>query len=171
MNGWARFFLLLVCCLVTLILWPQYNRASLAFLGMYFVLWTCITILLSVLINMFAIYKVEWLHRIISIVFVVVMAGCLLYYFPLINHQTPWARLKANQWPSGQDIQEGIKQLTFNFDFVRRNVHRDANYINQKLDDGKETTTETTQEIKKIVKKQQETLDIVVEQFKPEEEE
>ena len=167
MNGWARFFLLLVCCIVTLILWPQYNRAGLGFLGMFFILWTCITILLSVIVNIFAIYKWEWLHRLISIAFVVAMVACLLYHFPLVDNQTPISRLKANQWPSGQDIQAGIKRLTFNFDFVRRNVHRDANYVNQKLDDG----TEATQEIKKIVKKQQETLDIVVEQFKAEEEE
>ena len=167
MNGWARFFLLLVCCIVTLILWPQYNRAGLGFLGMFFILWTCITILLSVIVNIFAIYKLEWLHRLISIAFVVTMVACLLYYFPLANNQTPISRLKANQWPSGQDIQDGIKRLTFNFDFLRRNVHRDANYVNQKLDDG----TEATKEIKKIVKKQQETLDIVVEHFKPEEEE
>ena len=34
MTGWQRFFLLLVCMVVTLVLWPQYERAGLTFMLM-----------------------------------------------------------------------------------------------------------------------------------------
>ncbi len=167
MNGWAKFFILLASCILTLIFWPQYTKAGLVFMGMFFVLWICIIILWSVIVNLFALYKVEWLHRILNIIIVLCMLGSLLYYFPLPNNQTPFLRVKAGTFPTIADIQTGMNRLTFNFDFVRRNVHRDANYVNQKLDDG----TDAAQEFKKIIKKQQENIDVVVEQFKPEEKE
>lgn len=161
MTGWQRFFLLLVCAFGVLVLWPQYDGAGLAFLGMACLLWTCVIVLFSVLINLFAIYKLEWIHRLLSIGFIGLMAASLLYYFPLKNGETPVSRLKDNKWPTLQDAQEGIQRLTFNFDFVRRNVHRDANFVNQKLDDA----SDKTKEIKKSVKKTKETLDIIVEKL------
>lgn len=158
MTGWQRFFLLLVFCCCILVWWPQYDGAGLAFLGMAALLWTCIIVLFSVLINLFAIYKLEWIHRLLSIGLIGLMAASLLYYFPLKNGETPASRLKDNKWPTLQDAREGMKRLTFNFDFVRRNVHRDANFVNQKLND----TSDKTKEIKKSVKKTKETLDIIV---------
>jgi len=164
MNGWAKFFILLASCILTLIFWPFYNKAGLMFMGIFFAIWTCIIILCSVVVNLFALYKVEWLHRTLSIIVVLIMLASLLYCFPLADNQTPFSRLMNKQFPTAQDIEEGSKRLTFNFDFVRRNVHRDANYVNQKLNDG----TDTQQEFKKIIKKQQDNFDTVVEQFKPE---
>ena len=128
---------------------------------MAFILWTCIIMLLSVLINLFAIYKSEFLHRLVSLAFLVVMVGSLLYYFPLENKQTPASRLLKHQWPTWQDIQIGIKQITFNFDFERRNVHRSSNYINQKLDH----TTDAANDLKKTVQKQKEKLEAIVQEF------
>ena len=52
-----------------------------------------------------------------------------------------------------------MKRLTFNFDFLRRNVHRDANFINQKLDDA----SDTVKDIQKTAEKKKEALDILVE--------
>lgn len=159
MTGWQRFFLLLVCVVVTLVLWPQYDRSGLTFMLMAGLLWTCVIIMLSVIINMFAIYKLEFLHRFISILFFGTVMASLLYYFPLKGGETPASRLAAGQWPTMQDVQQGMKRLTFNFDFVRRNVHRDANYINQKMDDA----SDTVKDIKKTVEKKKEALDILVE--------
>lgn len=161
MTGWQRFFLLFVCCTAVLILWPQYDSAGLTFMGMAFLLWTCVIIMLSVLSNIFGIYKFEFLNRLVSILFLGALMASLLYYFPLKDKQTPAARLRANQWPTLQDAQKGVQRVTFNFDFVRRNVKRDANYVNQKIDDA----SEKTQEMKKSVKKQKEKLDIIVEQL------
>lgn len=161
MTGWQRFFLLLVFCVGVLVCWPQYDGEGLLFMGLAFVLWTCIIILFSVLVNLFAIYKLEFLHRLLSIAFAVLMLGSLLYYFPLKGGETPFSRMQNNTWPTLADVQDGCKRLTFNFDFVRRNVHRDANYVNQQFDGA----AEKTQEIKKEVQKQKEKLDIIVEQL------
>ncbi len=161
MTGWQRFFLLLVCCVGVLILWPQYNSDGLMFMAGAFLLWTCMIILLSVLGNVFALYKFEFLNRFISLLYLGVMLASLLYYFPLPDDQTPMGRLRQNVWPTVQDAKDGMKRLTFNFDFVRRHVHRDANYVNQKLDD----TSKKAAEIKKSLQKKKEKLDIVVEKW------
>lgn len=159
MTGWQRFFLLIVCIVGTLILWPQYDREGLTFMLMAGLLWTCVIVLLSVIINMFAIYKLEFLHRLISILFFGAVLVSLLYYFPLKGGDTPAKRMQNNHWPTLQDVREGMKRLTFNFDFVRRNVHRDANFINQKLDDA----SDTVKDIQKTAEKKKEVLDILVE--------
>lgn len=166
MNGWAKFFLLIVCCVFTLILWPFYDWTGLKFMGMLFLLWTALILLVSILTNLLALYKVEILNRFISLVFVLAMMASLVYYFPLENKQTPYLRLQNNVWPTLSDIKAGIKRLTFNFDFVRRNVHRDANYVNQKLD----KNVPTKEEVKKTVQKTQDVLDILVEPIEEEEE-
>lgn len=155
MTGWQRFFLLIVCCAATVILWPQYDKAGLTFLAMFFLLWTCMIVLFSILINLFAIYKIELVHRILSMVFLIAMVACILAYFPLIGGQTPLIRLQQNQWPTPEDVQKGIKRLTFNFDFVRRNVHQDANYVNQQLEDA----SEKTENIQHTLKKKKEALE------------
>lgn len=164
MTGWQRFFLLIVCCIAVLVLWPQYNSEGLTFMGMVFILWTAVIMLFTVIVNMFAIYKLEFLHRLLSIALFLVIVASLLCYFPLTNNETPLSRMQNNVWPTLQDIRTGIKQITFNFDFVRRNVRRDSNYVNQKLDQGKKTTHNVGENIKKP----KEILDIVVEPFKGE---
>ena len=167
MNGWAKFFLLIACCVFTLILWPQYNREGLHFMLMLALLWTCLIMLVSVVGNIFALYKFETLNRLISIIYLIVMLASLIYYFPLKNDQTPYLRMKNNIWPTIADTKEGVKRLTFNFDFVRRNVRRDANFVNQKLED----TSAATKKIQKKVEKAQDALDIIVEPIEEETEE
>lgn len=167
MNGWAKFFLLIACCVITLILWPQYNREGLHFMLMLALLWTCLIMLVSVVGNIFALYKFETLNRLISIIYLVVMLASLIYYFPLQDGKTPYLRMKNNIWPTIADTKEGVKRLTFNFDFVRRNVRRDANFVNQKLED----TSAATKKIQKKVEKAQDALDIIVEPIEEETEE
>ena len=161
MTGWQRFFLLIVACVAVLICWPQYDTKGITFIVMAFILWTCIIMLLSVLINLFAIYKLESLHRLISLAFLLVMLASLVYYFPLENKQTPMSRLLAGQWPTLQDIQKGTQRLTFNFDFANRTVHSDDNYINQKID----KAADSADELKENIKKQKKKLDILVEKL------
>lgn len=68
--------------------------------------------------------------------------------------------LQNNVWPTIADAKAGIKRLTFNFDFVRRNVKNDANYINQQM----EKASSQKKKIQKAVEKTQDVLDIIVEQ-------
>lgn len=165
MNGWQRFFLLIVFCVSILICWPQYDRTGLNFLGLAFILWTCVIMMFSIFVNIFALYKLENLHRLLSLILIVVMLGSLLAYFPLRNNQTPLSRMQQNLWPTLQDMKQGMQQLTFNFDFVRRNVHRDDNYINQTWREGKEKTKEAAQEVKQAVKDTKEQIDIWAEEI------
>lgn len=165
MNGWQRFFLLIVFCVGVLILWPQYDRAGLNFLVLAFVLWTCVIIMFSIFINIFALYKLENLHRLLSLVLAIVMLWSLLAYFPLKDNQTPLSRMQNNDWPTIPDVRQGIRQLTFNFDFVRRNVRRDDNYVNQTWRESKEKTQDAAKEVKKAVKETKEQLDIWAEEI------
>ncbi len=159
MNGWAKFFLLIVCCVFVLILWPQYDRTGLQFMGMLALLWISLIILVSIVGNIFALYKFEFLNRLVSLAYLVALMASLIYYFPLENNQTPYLRMKNNVWPTISDAKAGIKRLTFNFDFIRRNANSDDNYINQQL----EKASVTKKEVKKAVQKTQEVLDIIVE--------
>ena len=164
MTGWQRFFLLIMCCLLTLILWPQYDSAGLTFMLMSAILWTCVIIMLSVLSGIFGIYKFEFLNRFISILYLGALLTCLLFYFPLKDGETPAKRIQYNKWPTVEDVKEGARRLTFNFDFVRRNVHREANFVNQKIDD----TADTAAEIRKELKEKKEKLDTFVEKLEGE---
>ena len=159
MNGWAKFFLLIVCCIFTLILWPQYNTDSLQFMGLLALLWTCLILLVSIVGNIFALYKFEFLNRLVSLAYLAALLVSLIYYFPLENDQTPYLRMKNNIWPTISDAKTGIERLTFNFDFIRRNANNEKNYINQQFD----KADSTKKEIKKAVQKTQEMLDIIVE--------
>ncbi|WP_458402457.1 hypothetical protein [Candidatus Avelusimicrobium sp.] len=150
MNGWAKFFLLLVCCVFTLILFPQYDQAGLKFMGMLFLFWTCTIMLFSIIGNILALYKFETLNRLFGIAFLAGFIASLLLYFPLVGNETPYTRLQNKQWPTEENIKEGVKRLTFNFDFVRRNAKRQENFVNQKIQDAK------------TLKKQAEALDIIV---------
>lgn len=134
MSGWQRFFLLIICCAGVLICWPQYNKQGLSFMLMAFCLWTCLIILLSIFINLFALYKVELLHRLISLVFMVVLMGSLLYFFPLEDGQTPVLRMQNNQWPTLQDMQKGLNKLTFHFNFVQQYFSQNSEPVHHKKD-------------------------------------
>ena len=159
MSGWQRFFMLFLFTIGILVCFPQYDTKGFTFMAMAFILWCCIIILCTVLLNLFALAKFDWLHRILSIVFLLVMLASLLFHFPLENNQTPISRLQNGQFPTVADLQEGARRLTFNFDFVRRNVRRSDNYVNQQYD----KKPEPQKEVKKAVKKPEDVLDISVE--------
>lgn len=160
MTGWQRFFMLLACCVITMILWPQYDGQGLTFMLMSVLLWTCVIIMLSVLSGIFAIYKFEFLNRFISILFLGALLASLLFYFPLPGGETPASRMKKGQWPTTQDVEKGMKRLTFNFDFARRNVHREANFVNQHIDNA----SDAVGELKKSVKQTKNALDKLIEE-------
>ena len=166
MNGWSKFFLLIVSCIFVLILWPQYEQESLRFMGMLFLFWTCVIILISVIGNILALYKFELLNRLVSLLFLGALVYSLLNYFPLSNKQTPLLLLKNNVYPTIADIQHGMKRLSFNFDFVRKSVQDESNYVNQQI----EKAAEQGKNIQKNIQETTEALDIIVEPFEEEKE-
>ena len=161
MTGWQRFFLIFAICVGILICWPQYDAKGLSFMVLAFAFWTCMVMFFSFSIELFGIYKVEWLHRLLSLAFLALVTFSFLYYFPLPHQQTPLQRLQQGQWPTSEDMRAGIRRLTFNFDFVHRNVHREQNFINQKVNNT--DADKTKKELKKAVKKPAEILEIIME--------
>lgn len=131
MTGWQRFFLLILCYFIMLVFFPYYDGKGLSFIFLTFAMWTGVIILLSIIVNLFALYKLPPLNALFTLIFVLVVMGSLLIYFPQEGRLSPINQLKTGQLPTTADIEMGIKRLTFNFDFVRRNVERDENYINQ----------------------------------------
>ncbi len=133
MNGWQRFGLLILGCVGVMILFPNFDSR-----GWHFILFTLLggaaaLLLLSVLSNLFAIYRFETLNKIITLVVLGIIVYVLLWYFPQTDYRAPITKLKAGEMPTKADIQRGLKRLTFNFDFVHRNVRRDENFSNQEI--------------------------------------
>lgn len=157
MNGWQRFFLLLMCVVSLLICWPDYGRSGVLFLVMAGVLWTCIIMLISVISNIFGIYKFEMLNRLVSLAFLAVMAVSFLYYFPLENKQTPWARMQSGRYPTVEDMQKGVRRLASGLHLMQDR----AQDVSDKIDNAADTLKKT----EKSVKKKKEKLDIIVEQL------
>ncbi len=148
MTGWQRFFLLIACCIVTMILWPQYDEAGVTFMLMAGLLWTCVIIMLSVLSGIFGIYKFEFLNRFVSILYLGALMACLLFYFPLRNGETPAKRMQQGQWPTMQDVRNGLERMTLDFDFVHRTLRHDPSHLNEKMEKAGKTVSDMGKELK-----------------------
>lgn len=163
MNGWQRFGLLLLCCFVVMVCYPEYTSNAWSFIGIRIFLWTCVLIVVSLISNILNLYKVEWLNKLITLAFMIAVVYSLLWFFPQKDNVTPVEKLKSGKIPTVEDVERGIKQVTFNFDFVRRNARREENFINQEIDEKK-----IKKEIKKKVSEQTdqmiEALDIKVDE-------
>ncbi len=146
MNGWQRFAVLIVCCFVVMVLYPYFDAAGWTFIGIAFAMWTGVIMILSVISNLFGLYKFESLNKMIFFVLICAIMYSLLWYFPQEDKVTPINKIKYGEIPTKQDIEYGLKRFTFNFDFVRRNARRKENFINQDMD-----KDEVKKEIKKKV--------------------
>ena len=150
MNGWHRFGILIVCCVAVMILFPEYNFSGWSFMGMMLLMWTGVIVLLSLLINIFGLERAERFNKLLTLVIMVLILWCLLLYFPQTDKVSPINKLKYGEYPTKRTIKKGIKKLTFNFDFKRRNVHRDANYINQEATPYFGSIKKTKETIKRV---------------------
>lgn len=154
MSGWQRFGLLLVCCFAVLVLFPNYDMTGLSFIGLALLMWTGVIILLTIISNIFGLYRFEWLERTITFVIFFAIMYSLLWYFPQEDKVTPINKFKHGEIPTAADIEKGLKRLTFNFDFNHRNARRSENFANQtELKKAKEPVKKTIQgKTKPIIK-------------------
>lgn len=134
MNGWQRFAIVLLSAFAVMVLFPEFDAAGWTFIGMAIAMWTGAIVILSLISNMFGIYRLESLNKFISFVLLFVIFGSFLWYFPQKDKVSPINKLKHGEFPTKADIDKGLKRFKFNFDFVRRNVHRKENFINQEMD-------------------------------------
>lgn len=153
MNGWQRFAILLLCCFVVLVCYPNFDISGWTFIGLLIAMWTGGIIVLSIISNLFGLYRLESVNKFISIVFIFAVFYTLLWYFPQEDKVTPINKLKYGEFPTKADIDKGLKRFTFNFDFVRRNARRSENFINQDMDSEK-----VKKEFKKTVSQQTDKL-------------
>lgn len=153
MNGWQRFAILLLCCFVVLVCYPNFDISGWTFIGLLIAMWTGGIIVLSIISNLFGLYRLESVNKFISIVFIFAVFYTLLWYFPQEDKVTPINKLKYGEFPTKADIDKGLKRFTFNFDFVRRNARRSENFINQDMDGDK-----VKKEFKKTVSQQTDKL-------------
>ncbi len=145
MNGWQRFGMLIVCCFLVMVLYPNFEGNAWNFILMVGGLWTGLIMVISVISNLFGLYRFETLNKLITIVLLGGIIYSLLWYFPQTDKVSPINKLKHGEFPTKEDLDKGLKRFTFNFDFVRRNVNRDENFINQDMNKEK---------VKKEIKKQ-----------------
>ena len=153
MNGWQRFGILIVCCALIMILFPYYDAEGWSFIGLSLLIWTGVIIAISMVFNVFALYKLAWLNKLTTLVVMGAIMYALLLYFPQKDKVAPINKLKYGEYPTVEDMKYGLKRLTFNFDFVSRNVGREENYANQEVDsktikeDMKKKVSQTTDEL------------------------
>ena len=154
MNGWQRFGILILCCFLVLVLFPKYDAAGLSFLGLAFLMWTGAIILLTIISNIFGLYRFEWLGKLVTFAVLIGIIYTLLWNFPQTDKVSPINKLKYGEYPTKTDIEKGFKRLTFNFDFVRRNVRRKENFVNQEdLNKAKDPVKKAAKgDIKPIIK-------------------
>lgn len=162
MNGWQRFFLLILCAFAVMVCYPNYDTLGWSFMGMACLAWTGIIILISIVINLFGLYNFKFLNRLITLVLFCTILYCFLWYFPQTDHVSPINKLKYGEIPTSDDIKKGINRFTFNFDFVNRNVRRAENFVNQDLTKAK-AKKEITKTIKKAKKEFEDDIEIIME--------
>lgn len=137
MNGWQRFALLILCCFTVMVLYPDFGTSGWTFMGVVAAMWTGVILVLSIISNLFGIYRLETFNKLITFVLLCAIMYSLLWYFPQEDKVTPINKIKYGEIPTKSDIEKGLKRFTFNFDFVRRNARRKENFINQDLDGDK----------------------------------
>lgn len=159
MNGWHRFGILLLCCFLVMVCFPNYDSMGWSFIGITILGWTIVLLIITLITNVFGLNRVEWFNRIATLVVLLGVLYTLLWHFPQTDKVSPINRLKYGEYPTKADVNRGLKRLTFNFDFVRRNVGREENYKNQELEPKKKQ--ETTQ--KAPLKETTDRMDVTVE--------
>ena len=131
MNGFQRFALLVLCILAALICYPYYTFSVWPFMALILGIWSGIIMALSVLLGLFGLDRFNWVNSVVTVLLVIAIAYSILCFMPQEDNIKPITRIRHGQWPSRVDMQRGLKRLTFNFDFNRRNARSQKNFINQ----------------------------------------
>ena len=67
MNGWQRFAILLLCCFAVMVCYPDFDASGWTFIGILIAMWTGGILVLSIISNMFGIYRLETFKPILQI--------------------------------------------------------------------------------------------------------
>ena len=131
MTGVQRFFMLLLCVLLMMVLFPNFGPAGWPFAGTIILVWTGVILIMSIVGGLFGLYRFDGVNRFLSLLLFIGIVGSLLWYFPQEDKVSPINKIKHGQFPTGADIKQGINQLTLNFAFDKRNARSGKNFVNQ----------------------------------------
>ena len=131
MNGFQRFALLLLCLLAGMICYPNYTMSVWPFMGLLLALWTGVIMVMSVVLGILGLDRFAWANRLATFLLIVGIIYSILWYMPQEGTVKPIDQIRQGKVPSISDMEKGIKRLTFNFDFARRNARSQKNFINQ----------------------------------------
>ncbi|MBP5429439.1 MAG: hypothetical protein J6Y25_00915 [Elusimicrobiaceae bacterium] len=131
MTGVQRFFMLVLCVLLVMVLYPNFGTAGWPFVGTFVLVWTGIILIMSIVGSLFGLYRYDGVNRFLNILLFVGIMASLLWYFPQEDKISIVNKIKHGQFPTGADVKQGINQLTFNFAFDRRNARSEKNFVNQ----------------------------------------
>ena len=149
MNGWQRFGILFMCCFFMMVLFPNYGKAGWTFIGLIMLMWTGAILLVSLVSNVFALDRFDWINRLLTLAVFCGIMYTLLWYFPQEDKVSPVNKLKYGEYPTMDDVKKGINQLTFNFDFVNRNV-KDNNVLSEEeVNEAKKQVQKAAKAVKK----------------------
>lgn len=149
MNGWQRFGILFMCCFFIMVLFPNYGKAGWTFIGLIMLMWTGAIMLVSLVSNVFALDRFDWINRLLTLTVFCGIMYTLLWYFPQQDKVSPVNKLKYGEYPTMDDVKKGINQLTFDFDFVNRNV-KDNNVLSEEeINEAKKRVEKAAKAVKK----------------------
>lgn len=132
MTAIQRFFSMVFCIGLVMILYPDFGGSGWTFAGTMILVWSGVILVMAVVDSLFSLYRFEGINRFLTYIFIASVLVSMLWLFPQDDNVTPINKLKYGDLPSGQDIKRGIDKFSFNFAFDKRNARSDQNFVNQR---------------------------------------
>ena len=132
MTGLQRFFSMIFCIGLIMILYPGFGAAGWSFAGIMILVWTGIILIMAVVDSLFGLYRFEGINRFLTYILIAGVLISMLCLFPQDDKVSPINKLKYGELPTASDIKQGINKFSFNFDFNKRNARSEKNFINQR---------------------------------------
>lgn len=146
--GWQRFGILLLCCFFVMVLFPDYDKSAWATVGMMALMWTGAIMLISLICNVFALDRFDWINRLITLIVFGAIVYTLLWYFPQSDKVSPINKLKYGEYPTIEQMKKGIEKLKFHNDFVHQNKKRTESFSEEEADQAKDKLQQAAQAVK-----------------------
>lgn len=152
MLGIQRFFSMLFCLLIVMILFPDFGMSGWTFAGTIALVWTGVILIMSLVDSLFGLYRFGGINRFLTWVFLGAVIFSMLFLFPQDDAVSPINKLKYGQLPNASTIKRGIDKFSFNFAFDKRRAQDKENFINQR--DKKAEADQAAQKAEELRKRQ-----------------
>ncbi len=131
-----RTFLIILCCFIVIICYPNHARGALTVMFTWAVVAFFIMLILTLITKAIHLGKNYIFNSLFDMALIVGFLYILLNIFPLINGKTPFMYLKKGIYPTKQDINKGVRNLKFtnkekNLEELQQNIGEISVDINQ----------------------------------------